>query len=99
MERDKILEILLERMEEVRDAVTNLESRLAERCPIHAKRLDRVELILDGSPANGKAPGLIARVGTIEDAIKRLHRAKTWAFMVTGAIIGGVVVAVIEKVL
>jgi len=99
MDRDKVLEILLERVEAVRDIVTSLKASLDERCPDHSRRLVQIETTLHGTAENGNNPGLIGRVATIEQAIKRLHRARNWAFMVTGAIVGGIVVAVVEKML
>lgn len=95
----ELLQTVLIRVEEMRDALTGLESRLSERCPIHSRRLDRIELILDGPPANGSSPGLVARVLTIESAIERIHRAKAWAYGIGGAAIGGLIVTMIEKYL
>lgn len=93
------LQTLTIRVEELRDAVTTLESRLMERCPNHQARLHRLETILDGPPGNGRSPGLIARIGVVEDVVRRTDRIRAWLYSGAGAAAGGILAVLLEKLL
>ena len=99
MDLNDVLQALSIRMEELRDAVTSLESRLEERCPNHGQRIVQIETILHGAPQNGKNPGLVSRVGSIDSAIRRYDRARSWAYAVAGAALGGLVATLVERLL
>ena len=96
---EALLQALAVRIEELKEAVTSLETRLEERCPNHARRIERIEMLLDGPPTNGNHPGLVSRMRSIEDAIRRMDRTRAWAFGVAGTAVGGLVVAIAEKLL
>jgi len=83
-----LLQQVLIRVDEMRDALTALEASLNERCPQHHERLERIETILAGPPDNGKRPGLCARVNRNEDAIKRIQAVRTWVWGVAGTVAG-----------
>ncbi|OHB78642.1 MAG: hypothetical protein A2W31_15225 [Planctomycetes bacterium RBG_16_64_10] len=96
---DAILQTLVDRVGEMRDALAALEAKLAERCPYHSRRLDRIETILDGPATNGLNPGLMSRVRTVEDSLGRLDSVRVWAVGVAGIAIGGLIVAIVERML
>ena len=97
MVKDDAIQTLIVRVEEMRDAVSSLEAVLHERCPMHARRLDRVELILENMPA--AALVIDRRLGTIESALLQMGKTKARVYAIGGAAVGGLGVALIDKFL